>query len=116
VPRALHRHPEALADVEESAVYIGADNIAAALRFLDAVETTLRLLLKHPELGSGRRFERSELAGVRSFPVKGFDKHLSFYRPTEWGIEVLRVLHGARDLGTIFDESLHERPMQALRS
>ncbi|MEX1025024.1 MAG: type II toxin-antitoxin system RelE/ParE family toxin [Planctomycetota bacterium] len=47
---------------------------------------------------------RAALAGLRSFPVKGFDKHLIFYRSTEHGIEVLRVLHGARDLGTIFEE------------
>ena len=85
-------------------VYIGADNTDAALRFLDAVEATLRLLVKNPELGLARRFERSDFAGLRSFPVKGFDKHLVFYRPTEHGIEVLRVLHGARDLGAIFDE------------
>jgi toxin ParE1/3/4 len=104
VSRRLHRHPRALYDVEESAVYIGADNPAAALRFLDAVEATLRLLVENPELGPARRFERSDLAGLRSFPVQGFDKHLVFYRPTERGIEVLRVLHGARDLGAIFDE------------
>jgi toxin ParE1/3/4 len=64
----------------------------------------LQLLVEHPELGSARKFERSELAGLRSFRVKDFDKHLIFYRPTEWGIVVLRVLHSARALGTIFDE------------
>ena len=42
--RRLYRHPRALSDVEESAVNIGADNIDAAIRFLDAVEATLRLL------------------------------------------------------------------------
>ena len=104
--RRLHRHPQTLADVEESAVYIGADNADAALRFLDAVKATLRLLVKNPELGPARAFDRSDLAGLRSFPVKGFEKHRIFFRPTEHGIEVLRVLHihGARDLGAIFDE------------
>lgn len=102
--RTLHRHPKALSDVEESAVYIGQDAPEAALRFLDAVEETLRLLAENPELGPARGFDRSELAGLRFFPVKGFDKHLIFYRPLQHGIEVLRVLHGARDLGAIFDE------------
>jgi toxin ParE1/3/4 len=104
VTRRLHRHSKALADVEESAVYIGADNADAALRFLDAVKATLRLLVENPGLGPARRFEQSDLSGLRSFPVKGFDQHLIFYRPTEHGIEVLRVLQGARDLGAIFDD------------
>lgn len=102
--RRLRRHPRALSDVEESAVHFGSDNPAVALRFLEAVEATLRLLVEHPELGHARTFERSGLAGLRSFPVKGFGSHLVFYRPTRQGIEVLRVLHGARDLGALFDE------------
>jgi toxin ParE1/3/4 len=104
VQQRLRRHPQALFDIEESAVYIGQDAPKAALRFLDAVETTLRLLAENPELGPARDFGRRELAGLRFFPVKGFEKHLVFYRPLEHGIEVLRVLHGARDLGSILDD------------
>ncbi len=85
-------------------MYIGQDAPAAALRFLAAVEATLRILAENPELGPAREFDRSELLGLRFFPVKGFDKYLIFYRPFQRGIEVLRVLHGARDLGAIFDE------------
>ena len=102
--RKLTRHHQALDDVEESAVFIGADNLRAALRFLNAVEETMQLLLEKPELGVVRVFRGQELAGIRSFPVKGFDKHLIFYRPLECGIEVLRVIHGARDLGSPLDE------------
>lgn len=107
--RKLSRHPKALADIEESAVYIGADNLDAALRFLNAVETTLQVLLDNPELGHTREFKRPELAEIRSFNVRGFDKHLVFYRPSEKGIEVVRVLHGARDLGALFDEAQDAR-------
>ena len=69
--RKLSRHPKALTDIEESAVYIGADNLDAALRFLNAVETTLQVLLDNPELGHTREFKRPELAEMRSFNVKG---------------------------------------------
>lgn len=96
--------PMAYLAIEESAVYLGTDNPAAALRFLDSVEATLRLLVANPELGHARTFERSDLVGLCSFPVNGFDKLLIFYRPTRKGIEVLRVLHGARDLCALFDE------------
>lgn len=69
-----------------------------ALRFLDAVELTLRTLARHPELGRTRAFRHAWLRGVRSFPVIGFEKHLVLYRPTADGIEVLRLLHGAREM------------------
>ena len=101
------RHPQAERDIECQFDYylleVGSPDPAE--RFVVAIEETLQLLARNPELGPVRQFARSELAGVRSFPVKGFGKHLVFYRPTaEQGIEVLRVLHGARDLGAIFDE------------
>ena len=34
-------------------------------------------------------------------PVKGFDRHLVFYRPTGAGIEIIRVYHAARDVDQI---------------
>jgi toxin ParE1/3/4 len=33
--------------------------------------------------------------------ANGFDSHLIFYRARESGIEIIRVLHGARDIGPI---------------
>jgi len=43
---------------------------------------------------------RDELAdGLRSFPV---GRYVIFYRPIPKGIEIVRVLHGARDLDAIF--------------
>jgi toxin ParE1/3/4 len=43
---------------------------------------------------------RDNLApGLRSFPVGNY---LVFYRITPEGIEVARVLHGARDLRAVF--------------
>jgi toxin ParE1/3/4 len=43
------------------------------------------------------------LADLRRWPVSGFPNHLIFYQPTEGGIEVVRVLHGARDLATMLE-------------
>jgi toxin ParE1/3/4 len=104
VKRTVHRHPQALSDVEESAVYIGHDAPEAALRFLDAVEATIRILADNSEIGTVRAFDRNDLSGLRFFPVKGFEKHLIFYLPILDGIEVFPVLHGARDLGASFSE------------
>lgn len=50
------------------------------------------------QTGMGRR--RDELApGVQSFP---FGRYIVFYRVVSDAIEVVRVLHGARDIETIF--------------
>jgi len=49
------------------------------------------------------QFGRPELEGLRCFRIRGFENHFVFYRPHESGIEVVRVLHGARDLESILD-------------
>jgi toxin ParE1/3/4 len=36
--------------------------------------------------------------------VKDFENYLVFYRSTDVGIEVLRVLHGARDVDAIVQD------------
>jgi toxin ParE1/3/4 len=43
------------------------------------------------------------MAGLRSWAIRGFATFLVFYRPTQRGIEVIRVLHGARDLDAILE-------------
>jgi toxin ParE1/3/4 len=44
------------------------------------------------------------LAGLRVGRVEGFEKHLIFYRPGDDGVEIIRVLHGARDIDSVLDE------------
>ncbi|HEY6393362.1 MAG TPA: hypothetical protein VIX89_18915 [Bryobacteraceae bacterium] len=43
-----------------------------------------------------------KLAGLRRVPVKGFEKYLLFYIPRIGGIDIVRVLHSARDIQGIF--------------
>jgi toxin ParE1/3/4 len=44
------------------------------------------------------------LVDVRQYPIKGLKGYLVFYRINDSGVEVLRVLHGSRDLEAILDE------------
>jgi hypothetical protein len=39
---------------------------------------------------------------LRRAPVKGFMNYLLFYIPRSGGIDVVRVLHAARDIESIF--------------
>jgi toxin ParE1/3/4 len=71
------------------------------LRFIEAAEKAFLRLLDLPDIGRRRQFRHPDLAGVRSWPVPGFEKHLIFYRLAPQGIQVLRVLHSARDLDAI---------------
>lgn len=77
-------------------LYIAQDNIAAADSFLDEIGNKCTLLSESPHIGR----EREELAcRLRSYPV---GKHIIFYRPTEHGVEIIRVLSAARDIDRLF--------------
>jgi toxin ParE1/3/4 len=94
--RHIFSTPEVEADLVEIALYISRDNPKAADRLLDQFEDCFRRLVKFPGLGRAR----DELGeGLRSFPV---GQYLVFYLPKPDGIELIRVLHGARDLRRIF--------------
>jgi toxin ParE1/3/4 len=46
---------------------------------------------------------RDELAeGVRSFPT---GRYVIFYIPIDDGIDMVRILHSARDIDALFDDS-----------
>jgi len=103
VRRRILLRPEAERDLDEQADYIARDHsLEAALRFYAAVEETLALLMAQPRMGTARRFRNPLLSGVRMCVVRGWEKHLVFYRPVKGGIDVLRILHGARDLERLF--------------
>jgi len=94
--------PRARLDVVELATYIGKDSVLAANRFLDASEATFGFLAESPHLGAAYPTRNQRLCGLRVFRVEGFPNHLAFYLNRSCGVEIVRVVHGARDL----DEAL----------
>lgn len=73
-----------------------------------AAEKTFRQLSRMPGTGKLCQFSHPRLADVRQQAVKGFRNYLVFYRPKASGIEILRVIQGARDIAGILDEDLRE--------
>ena len=67
------------------------------------MDQDLKQLAEMPGMGPSRTFINPRLAGVRSWPVSGFENYLMFYRPTEHTLEFLRLIHGARDIDTAMD-------------
>jgi plasmid stabilization system protein ParE len=73
-----------------------------AVRFHDALTSDITGLLELPEKGHLAGLRGRRLRSLRRWPVSGFELISIFYRPTDHGIEVARVLHGARDIARIF--------------
>ena len=89
--------PRASEDLTEIWSYIADDSLANADSFIDKLYETMQVLSRQP--GSGRH--REEIApGIQSFP---FGRYIIFYRAVTSGIEIVRVLHGARDIENIFE-------------
>jgi toxin ParE1/3/4 len=87
---------EAKADLASIRKHIAADNPRAAADVLRSIRDTLRDTIAHFPL-AGMRCD--ELApGLRCFPVGNY---VVFYL-IGGGIDVVRVLHGARDIEAIF--------------
>jgi toxin ParE1/3/4 len=97
--------PQVYWDLDEIAAYIRKDNPPAALRFLENAETTFDALAGMPGIGSAYVVRRAKFKDLRCFPVKGFKKYLVFYERDEAAIEIVRVLHGARNLTPILRRS-----------
>ena len=95
--------PQARKDIVELAVYIGRDSVGAADRFIDATDETFVMLAESPLLGATYPTKNPRLEDIRVHRVKGFPNHLTFYFVRQNGIEVVRVLHGARDLDTALE-------------
>jgi toxin ParE1/3/4 len=90
------RSSQAESDLDEIWNYIAHDNPNAAEKILRTLGAKFEMLAKNPFAGQNRP---ELLPKIRSFSVGNY---VIFYRPIENGIELLRVLHSARDVDAIF--------------
>jgi toxin ParE1/3/4 len=100
MPRWVIRDP-ADADIDEIADFIAQDTLDAGRRFYDAVWHDLQRLAEMPRMGARRRSSQPRLVNLRSWPVSGYRNYLILYLASDDGIEVLRIIHGARDVDRI---------------
>lgn len=88
--------PRAEQDVSDIWDYIAGDSVEAADRVLDALERALYKLAKNPGLGH----VREELADRRHRFLL-VHSYLIVYRSETQPLQVIRVLHAARDVQSI---------------
>ncbi len=94
---SVFRSNQAEADLVDILVYLRMRNQNAGDRFESELEAKCHVLAQFPLIGRSRE----DLApSLRSSVVSPY---VIFYRPREDGIEIIRVLHGARDLSSAFD-------------
>lgn len=92
----IRLRPQAEHDLLDIWVSIAEHSPSAADRVSDLLAHKFQILADQPLAGPAR----DELAqGLRMFPAEDF---LIFYRPIEDGIDIIRVLHSARDLPSLF--------------
>ncbi|MFZ2277378.1 MAG: type II toxin-antitoxin system RelE/ParE family toxin [Prosthecobacter sp.] len=85
----------AKADLREIWDYVSDDSQLQADRLMERIRSKLEHLAQWNTLGR----PRPEMAqNCRSYP---FGKYCFFFRPVDNGIEVIRVIHSARDLDQI---------------
>ncbi len=76
-----------------------------ARRFVSAVSLTLKTIRRNPALGRIRFPGLEDLRDVQSRLVEPpFNRYAVFYRIEPDSIQVLRLIHGARDLPRRFQE------------
>ena len=90
------------ADLDEIADFIARDDLDAALRFYDAARRAFHFLSDYPRAGALHQQSDPRLAAMRVWPISRFRNYLVCYLPLADGAVILRVIHGARDVGRVF--------------
>lgn len=88
---------QALIDLEDISEYISRDNPDAAIALVAEVLEKCEVLANHPKMGGDRSYLRK---GLRGFSIGNY---VIFYESLPEGIHLVRVIHGARDLPSLFD-------------
>jgi toxin ParE1/3/4 len=97
------RRPAAKRDLIDHFVYLGEEaGLGAAERFMEAAKRSFERVRKTPAMGSPCEFLNPVWAELRRWPIMGFSDYLVFYRYRASDVEIVRVLHGARDIAAMF--------------
>jgi toxin ParE1/3/4 len=102
----LVRRPLANRDLLTIAFYLD-DQAGAAIaeRFLAQVEQGLAQLVEMPLLGSPWHSDNPRFQDLRIWPVRGFRKYLLVYIASHECVDLVRILHGSRNIQRILDTS-----------
>ncbi len=98
------KRPKAIHSIHQQIDWFIEESPELALKFIESIETSFTLLEANHEIGRPLNSMNPRLSEVRIWHISDFPKHLVFYIPILDGIEVIDLIHGARDLIGILDE------------
>jgi toxin ParE1/3/4 len=99
VVRRRHRSRQDLIEIFR---YLARDaSFTTARRFLAEAEAAFGRLAEMPGIGTRYEPESLSFPEIRFFPITRFKKYVVFYTPITGGIDIIRILHGARDIQSI---------------
>ena len=102
--RTFRLRLQAERDLTDLVGYFADVHVELADAFIDAVRERLDRLVRNPLIGTPVAVESALLTSLRRIRVsRRFKQYLIFYVPDERGVDVLRVLHGARDLPWLYE-------------
>lgn len=96
--------PAARDDADDAVAWFAAQGgVALALAFIDALESAIDLIRRHPGAGSQRHaaLVPGLPAPLRFAPLNRFDRYLVYYLDLPDHIEVIRIWDAARGLGPL---------------
>jgi len=103
--KQLSIRPTAIAAMDREAFRIAEHSgETSGLRFYAACDATFIRLATYPDIGKVWPFAHLRLQDIRAWQVKEFNDYLVFYRSLPSRVEILNVIHGSRDIETIFIE------------
>jgi toxin ParE1/3/4 len=91
----------AMEEAANIAYRIGLDNLEASLDVFKAIEKAFDLLAENPGIGASCEIDEDPFRDFRFWPVKKYKVYLVIYRPIPNGVEIVRVIHGAQDMGRV---------------
>jgi toxin ParE1/3/4 len=95
--------PAAESDLDEQFLYLSARDTDLEAGFLTQTRTTCEKLADNPELGIRYSSLHPRLTDIRVWKIDRFPRHLILYRPVSGTVEIVRILHSARDIEGLFD-------------
>ena len=101
--RRVFIRPRADVDIDAAFGHLSEGSPDAAARFLDALQDALVMLSALPEIGTPCEFSSGALQGLRMWRVAGFEVWLIFYGASSERIDIVRILHGSRDVEAVLD-------------
>lgn len=101
--RGLEITEAAATDILEQANwYAEQANEQLAVKWERAITATILSIVDYPQAAPISNFKSPDLVEIRRISVQNFPRHLIFYRVTESAVLILRVLHGARNIESLF--------------